>query len=88
MCECHVAAFLSGTSAVTDHTCLLLQSIAVFFSRLGTVTAVRLGPENHGVRRAWAEFQSEDEAKLALQYNQQACTLLYCMSPSQSLALC
>ena len=63
----------------------MLQSIAVFFSRLGTVTAVRLGPEHHGVRRAWAEFQSEDEAKLALQYNQQAWLVLRCMSPPQSL---
>jgi hypothetical protein len=49
----------------------LLQSIAVFFSRLGTVTKVRLGPDSHGVRRAWAEFEKEDQAKLALQYDQQ-----------------
>ena len=46
---------------------------------------MRLGPEHHGVRRAWAEFHSEDEAKLALQYNQQAWLVLRCMSPPQSL---
>lgn len=49
----------------------MLQSIAVFFSRLGKVTKVRLGPENFGVRRAWAEFETEEQAKMALQYNQQ-----------------
>lgn len=55
-----------------DSSCrAVVQSIAVFFSRLGTVTKVRLGPDTHGLRRAWAEFETAEQAKLALQYNNQ-----------------
>jgi len=54
-----------------SEACLTLQSIATFFSRIGTVTKVRLGPDSRGVRRAWAELETEEQATTALQYDGQ-----------------
>ena len=70
-----------GDRRATSADCMITvvsQSIATFFSRLGTVTRVRLGPDARGVRRAWAEFETAEQAAMALQYDSQVWE--HCMS--------